>query len=84
MNLKNNHKKSITHWAIKPFFKQLVEIQKFATFMVIMTLMKSEYMEITTDIPDCEYWNFQLENYWMESLDYRHNPIHINESYSYS
>ena len=41
---------------------------------------KSEYMEITTDIPDCEYWNFQLENYWMESLDYRHYPIHINES----
>ncbi len=39
-----------------------------------------EYMEITTEIPDCEYWNFQLENHWMESLDYRHYPIHINES----
>ncbi len=41
---------------------------------------ENEYMEITTNIPDCEYWNFQLENYWMESLDYRHYPIHINES----
>ena len=41
---------------------------------------KDEYMEITTDIPDCEFWNFQLENYWMESLDYRHFPIHINGS----
>ena len=41
---------------------------------------KDEFMEITTDIPDCEYWNFQLENYWMESLDYRHYPIHINGS----
>ncbi len=41
---------------------------------------ENEFMEITTDIPDCEYWNFQLENYWMESLDYRHYPIHINES----
>ena len=39
-----------------------------------------EYMEIKTQIPKCGYWNFQLENYWMESLDYRHHPIHINES----
>ena len=21
--------------------------------------------------PECEFWNFQLDNYWMESLDYR-------------
>mgnify|MGYP002701122388 FL=1 len=41
---------------------------------------KDEYLEITTNVPDCEYWNFQLENYWMESLDYRHYPIHINKS----
>ena len=41
---------------------------------------KDEYMEINTNIPDCEYWNFQLENYWLESLDYRHYPIHINGS----
>ena len=40
---------------------------------------EDEYMEITTRVPDCEYWNFQLENYWMESLDYRHYPIHIND-----
>ena len=37
-------------------------------------------LQIITDIPECEYWNFQLENYWMESLDYRHYPIHINDS----
>ena len=29
--------------------------------------------------PECEYWNFQLNNYWMESLDYRHHRIHINK-----
>ena len=39
-----------------------------------------EYMEIKTPIPECDYWNFQLENYWMESLDYRYSPIHINQS----
>ena len=36
------------------------------------------YLEIKTEVPTCEFWNFQLENYWMESLDYRHYPIHIN------
>jgi hypothetical protein len=29
--------------------------------------------------PDCDTWNFQLNNYWMESLDYRYFPISINK-----
>ena len=29
--------------------------------------------------PPCEYWNFQLNNYWMESLDYRYHRIHTNK-----
>lgn len=31
------------------------------------------------DIPECETWNFQLSNYWMQSLDYRHHRISINK-----
>ena len=30
-------------------------------------------------IPQCETWNFQLDNYWMESLDYRYHHIHVNK-----
>jgi hypothetical protein len=29
--------------------------------------------------PPCEYWNFQVNNHWMESLDYRFHKIHINK-----
>lgn len=31
------------------------------------------------EIPECETWNFQLNNYWMESLDYRYHPICYNK-----
>ena len=30
--------------------------------------------------PDCDSWNFQLNNYWMESLDYRYFTICINKA----
>lgn len=39
---------------------------------------ESQALKITSEIPDCEGWNFQLNNVWMESLDYRHHTIHIN------
>lgn len=28
--------------------------------------------------PECPYWMFVLSNYWGESFDYRHHPIHTN------
>lgn len=35
------------------------------------TLRPGEAWVIETDVPDCPYWNFQLDNWWMESLDNR-------------
>jgi hypothetical protein len=29
-------------------------------------------------IPECQTWNFQLDNYWLESLDYRFHKITVN------
>jgi hypothetical protein len=30
-------------------------------------------------VPRCRFWNIQIENYWMESLDYRYHRIHLNK-----
>ncbi len=30
-------------------------------------------------IPECQTWNLQVDNYWMESLDYRYHQIHVNK-----
>lgn len=41
-------------------------------------LEPGEMLRIDTRVPQCSFWNFQLDNYWMESLDYRHHRIHVN------
>jgi hypothetical protein len=42
-------------------------------------LAPDEALVIETPVPECDIWNIQLDNYWMESLDYRYLPVTVNK-----
>lgn len=42
-------------------------------------LAEDEVLVIKAVPPKCDTWNFQLNNYWMESLDYRYHRVCIND-----
>ncbi len=42
-------------------------------------LAPDEALIIDSAVPECAYWNFQLANHWLESLDCVHRVVAINK-----
>ena len=45
-------------------------------------LAEDEALVVEATAPECDHWNFQINNHWMESLDYRFHRIHVNSASS--
>lgn len=39
-----------------------------------------EALVLEVQEPEAEHWNIQINNWWMESLDYRYHPIWVNKA----
>ena len=42
-------------------------------------LAADEALVIHVTPPECDYWNFQIDNWWMESFDYRFCQVTVNK-----
>ena len=48
-------------------------------YMGYWQLAEGEALLVHADPPHCDYWNFELCNHWLESLDYRYQRVALNK-----
>lgn len=53
--------------------------QNIAYYHSYWKLAADEALLVEIKPPECDTWNFQLNNHFMESLDYRFHTIHLNK-----
>jgi len=51
-----------------------------AYYHLYWELKADEALVLESPIPECYFWNVQVDNWWWESLDYRYLPIHVNKT----
>lgn len=47
---------------------------------IYFDLQPGEALVIESPVPECRMWNFQIDNWWMESLDHVHQKVWVNNS----
>ena len=70
----------ITRWALGgiPLSTMMGGVPDITYHHSYWRLGEGEALVIESDAFPCDHWNFQLSNHWMESLDYRYDPVHTN------